>query len=133
MSEYGLVFSDTALSAANDSGITDAFPLTSNNTSGQICSDGGGLINYQFQVTDLPYNLVQSGQTIFGATVRDDSYSSPMWVTLDQGQVAAGGNVSQMIIYPGPAFRFARLLLSYDSSNAANTSASVQVFTYVGG
>lgn len=111
------------LSAGNPQVITLPFNLsTANTVSAQIFSDGGCAINYSFQVTNLPSNLLKYGVSINGLSTRDDSYASKHWDTTPNGTgtIASGATAIQTLLLPTSVFRHGRLLLSWSAGGSGN-------------
>lgn len=97
-----------------------------NGISVQIISDGGAAIDYRFQVTDLPANMIQYGTPINGATMRDDTYASPHWVTTANGAgtIAAGPAVSQILLLSMSVYRQGRLTFAWTPTNTAGATGN---------
>ena len=95
----------------------------------QIISDGGAVINYMFQVTNLPKNIIEQGHYLLGQPRRDDSYSSTHWSTITSNGQLTTTSPSAIVTLAESCHADGRLLLSYDSSNSSGASA--QIFAVV--
>lgn len=138
--------SGESLAVVFDSAISPYAPISSTNTniqsahidlryasdaSVQIITDGNAKVNWTLQVTNLPPVFGYVNRRPLGtATARDDTATSAMWSTVTSGQLAAGGTQQGTVVTMSPSIaRVGRLLLAWDSSNTAGTTA--QVFAVV--
>lgn len=96
----------------------------------QIITDGNAKVNWTFQVTNLPPTFLYLNRRVFGTIPsRDDTATSAMWSTLQSGQLGTGGQQGTVLAVSPSIFRVGRLLLAWDSSNTAGSSA--QVFSVI--
>ena len=135
MSEAAIIYaSDTPLSSGTDIAVSAPFQLGSLGCSFQICYDGGSDLYYQVQTTNLPVTLPDELLKVFDTTNRDDSYASPMWRTIANGNTVSGNGAGvELVIYPQPTFAYARVLLQHISANAPGAQSYVAVLALVGG
>ena len=119
MSASVIYASDTPLSPSNQLGISVPVSLSDKRQSFQINYDLGNNVNYAIQVTNIEFALDQYSAKVYQQTRRDDTYNSPMWITVETGMLT---NVStsgtELIFYPEPAAEYARVVLTYSSSSS---------------
>ena len=116
------------LTSANTSVVSTAFRLhLAVSTSVQILTDGGAVVNWAFQVSNLPAAFGRAyNQKILGTIVtRDDSAASNMWSTVASGTLPKSvgvvqGTISTLGI---SAHLDGRVVLTWDASNTGGSTA----------
>lgn len=119
------------LSSSNTVLISNAFRLSrATSMSTQILTDGVSIVDYQVQVTNLPFSFGRAANSrILGnVSVRDDSAASNMWATVASGTLPKGAIPQSIIItIAAVVHEDARVVLTYDAANSGGTTAACYV------
>lgn len=94
----------------------------------QVHSDGGALLRWVYQLSNIPATISASTAGILGVNTRNDAATSPHWATADSGVLlvnAAGATVHRT--QPYATARNGRLVITWDPTNAASAVANVAV------
>lgn len=92
----------------------------------QIFSSGGAIVNWTLQVTNLPPSLMNYGRKLFGAALRDDTYTSAHWSNVNTGKLLATGQLLSVIVpFTTSAHRDGRVLFNWDAANGGGATSNI--------
>ena len=136
---YNSVAAGAPIAAGNTNIVTVPFTLaTTKQGSIMIMTDGGAIIDYGIQVTNLPSVFMAGKDQVKiwnNQTTRDDAYNSGHWTRQASGSIQAQGGVTQnvMAMLNFTSHAFGRVQLAWNTGNTGGATGNVFVTVSLSG